>query len=458
MKLLIAFLIVPMIAFASIGKITVIKGDVSIKRGSTVLVAKTGTELEKHDFIATKKNGKVQIVFTDRTIFTVGKNSTLDIADYLYDESKPKKNRAKFNVLKGAFKSITGRIGKLNKSKFRLKTKSASIGIRGTIVVADQDTVMCTSGAITVTTPNGASVRVEAGQKTFVTSGVPSLPVPIAKDDEKQMGVELKAKTTEVSQAKKVTTQDVQKTAQQAVASALVQETQDNEQANEVASALQDKLASESEVKLDGRYIDSKGTTGTVSIDAPNDTAEGLDLSSKGMQAVDDKGNNIETTQGDVITWGNWADDPSKKWVAGTATDVKVLEDMRNSVDKTIQAQYNGQVMGTVNGTDDIKIDSNNKVVMNLNLGAGQNSMDGSIGFNTASGQTWDTTFKGSTTENTFQSNSVAGNVRTDSSAAAIEGGNVQGQFYGDDAQAVGGTFVLQGGKDVATGVFKATK
>ena len=448
MKLLITLLIVPMIAFASIGKITVLKGKVDIKRGSRTIVAKTGTKLEKHDFISTKKNGKVQIVFSDRTIFTIGKSSTLDIADYLYDEAKPKRNKAKFNVLRGAFKSITGRIGKLNKSKFRLKTKSASIGIRGTVVVANQDTVMCTSGAITVTTPSGASVRVEAGQKTSVKSGVPSAPETITADDEKQMDVDVKS---DGSKTKKTTTADVQEAAKKAVTSALVTDTQEDAKKSNIEDT-------KPQVKLVGRYMDSKGTTGTVSIDTPNGSVSGLDLSSKSMQAVDDSGNVVSKTQGDVVTWGNWADDPSKKWVAGTATDVKVLEDMRNSVDKTVEAQYNGQAMGTVNGTDDILIDNNNKVQMNLTLGAGKNSMDGSIGFNTTSGQTWDTTFKGSTTKNTFQSNSVAGSVINSNSAAAIVGGDVQGQFYGDNTQAVGGTFVLQGGKDVATGVFKAKK
>jgi len=190
MKRYLLLLLIPMLGFASIGKITVLKGKVTITRDGQTTRAKAGGTLEKNDYIKTAKNAKMQIIFNDKTIFTIGKSSTLDIADYLYDESKPSNNKASFNVLKGAFTSITGRIGKLNKSKFKLKTKSASIGIRGTIVKANQETVMCTQGAITVTA-GGISMDVEAGSKTSVASGAPSKPEAITAEDEAALGADV---------------------------------------------------------------------------------------------------------------------------------------------------------------------------------------------------------------------------------------------------------------------------
>ena len=183
MKKYILLLLLPILAFANIGKITAIKGDISIKRDTQIIVATTGFNLEKHDLLISKKNSKAQIVFSDKTIFTIGQNSTLDIAEYLYDEKQPSKNKAQFNVLKGAFSSITGRIGKLNKSKFKLKTKSASIGIRGTIVKANQKTIMCTQGLIAVTTLDGKTVEVKAGEKTDVSSGTATPPQAIQNGD-----------------------------------------------------------------------------------------------------------------------------------------------------------------------------------------------------------------------------------------------------------------------------------
>ncbi len=197
MKKYMLLLLLPILAFANVGKITAIKGDILIKRDSKVIVATVGSQLQKNDFLSTKKSAKAQIVFSDKTIFTIGQNTTLDIADYLYDEKQPSNNKAQFNVLKGAFSSITGRIGKLNKSKFKLKTKSASIGIRGTIVKANQKVVMCTQGAISVTTPNGKTVNVKAGEKTDVSSGTPTKPTSIKTGDIK--AIDAKSETVKKS-------------------------------------------------------------------------------------------------------------------------------------------------------------------------------------------------------------------------------------------------------------------
>ncbi|BFU78369.1 hypothetical protein ALC152_15840 [Arcobacter sp. 15-2] len=174
--------------FGNVGKITALSGDVSLTRDSKNIVAKIGTIINEKDLISTAKNARAQIVFTDKTIISLGKNSTFDVEEYFFDEQKPAKTKASFKVAKGVFKSITGRIGKINPSKFKLKTKSASIGIRGTVFfgeIADgkPDTIACTSGAIVVETPDGI-VEVLAGQLTSVEIGkapTPPATIPPAK-------------------------------------------------------------------------------------------------------------------------------------------------------------------------------------------------------------------------------------------------------------------------------------
>jgi len=174
--------------FGNVGKITALSGDVSLTRDSKNIVAKIGTIIKEKDLISTAKNARAQLVFTDKTIISLGKNSTFDVEEYFFDEQKPAKTKASFKVAKGVFKSITGRIGKINPSKFKLKTKSASIGIRGTVFfgeIADgkPDTIACTSGAIVVETPDGI-VEVLAGQLTSVEIGkapTPPATIPPAK-------------------------------------------------------------------------------------------------------------------------------------------------------------------------------------------------------------------------------------------------------------------------------------
>ena len=167
---------------ANIGKISAITGDASIHRNSQVLSASLGMSLLKNDVVQTKANAKLQIIFKDKTIITIGKNSSLDIEEYLYDTNNPKNSKANFSFFKGAFKTVTGTIGKLNKEKFILKTKSSTIGIRGTIVVGNQEVVACTQGGISVTS-NGVTVDVDANELTTTKEGEAPTPAqPITNE------------------------------------------------------------------------------------------------------------------------------------------------------------------------------------------------------------------------------------------------------------------------------------
>lgn len=438
MKKYLILLLLPVFAFASIGKITALSGDVKIKRDTQILQAGLGTHLEKNDFISTDDKGKVQIVFEDNTVFTIGKNSTLDIADYLYDESQPKKNSAKFNVLKGAFSSITGRIGKLNKSKFKLKTKSASIGIRGTIVKANQSEIMCTEGAITVIALNGASVRVEAGHKTIISNGIPGAQVAITKEDIKQ--IDQQAGVFSNNGNGKIEIQE------QFQRSSFINngEKTDLERQENIGQTVEEAR----NLTLTGRTIDSQGNQQYINIDAENIQGD-LSMENSGLTMTDNEGNSIESTSDDTITWGYWNSDANKKWVAGQETDVKVIDELRADTN-SVHATYSGKVMGTVNGSDDIKMDKTNSVNMNFELGQNSNSMNGGMNFETKTGQNWNTQFEGSVSGNTFSSSTMSG--------GNVDTGTIDGKFYGNEAQSVGGTFDLNQGLDKATGVFKADK
>ena len=137
--------------YASIGTITSLEGKATIKRGEESLIALLGNEIEKKDIISTQENSKVKITLNDNTIISIGKESTLNIEEYVYDTTTPSDSKTELNFVKGAFHTITGQIGKINPSKFKLKTKSASIGIRGTEIYGDETSVACTKGTIEVT-------------------------------------------------------------------------------------------------------------------------------------------------------------------------------------------------------------------------------------------------------------------------------------------------------------------
>ncbi len=173
-KLLFLFIVFTLTLSANIGKIVALKGDLTIVRDSDKIVGEVGSIILKNDEILTKSNGKAQLLFNDNTVITIGKNSVFKINEYLYDEQN-KNYKTDFGLLKGTFRTITGKIGKLAPSKFKLNSKTSSIGIRGTQILSRMavvgDRIVCVEGEIVIThLKTGQSIVIPAGQ--FVDLGV----------------------------------------------------------------------------------------------------------------------------------------------------------------------------------------------------------------------------------------------------------------------------------------------
>jgi len=167
MKILFYLLLTTSVVFASIGKITSIKGTVLIERSNQQISAIIGSALEKNDKIITKNSSKALLLFNDKTSITMGKNSSLEVNDYVFDTNVKHKNKAKFKFAKGLFRTITGKIGKLNPDRFKIKVKSATIGIRG----SDGTTRKLANGDITHTTNDGEFILTNS--KTGKTIVIP---------------------------------------------------------------------------------------------------------------------------------------------------------------------------------------------------------------------------------------------------------------------------------------------
>jgi len=125
------FLLVTAHAFANIGTIMALKGSAEIhKKTNTVLTAKSGMAVDEGDTIVTQNKTRVQIILKDDTIITVGSHSSFAFDTYFFDGSK--KSTLSMRMNRGFFRSVTGQIGKIAPERFKVKTSSATIGIRGT--------------------------------------------------------------------------------------------------------------------------------------------------------------------------------------------------------------------------------------------------------------------------------------------------------------------------------------
>ena len=137
----------------TVGNITAVQGSSNIQRDLKEIKVELGADLQAQDKVLTYENTKVQIIFKDDTIISIGKNSIFSIEEYLYDEENTP--AAKFQMLRGAMRTITGKIGKISPQKFKVQTKTATIGIRGTnfsILVEEDDSMLvyCTYGEVSV--------------------------------------------------------------------------------------------------------------------------------------------------------------------------------------------------------------------------------------------------------------------------------------------------------------------
>lgn len=147
------------------GNIIQKRGDVFVVRNFETLDIEENYEILSKDIIVTGDGAKAKIKFKDDTLVTVGKNSIFEIEDYFFDKSK--NSKMNFKAKNGFFSAVSGQIGKVAPENFALKTKTATIGIRGTAfegeVSPTKESVSCTKGAIAVSA-KGKTIIVNAGE------------------------------------------------------------------------------------------------------------------------------------------------------------------------------------------------------------------------------------------------------------------------------------------------------
>jgi hypothetical protein len=130
--LMVLFLALPASAFAAAGKAIFVLGKAHVEtaKGDRQVLRK-GSEVESADTIVTTKRGQVQLRMSDGSLIAVRPNSRFIIENFKYDKNT-ETDKSVYSLVKGGFRSITGQIGKQNKSAYGVKTVVGTIGIRGT--------------------------------------------------------------------------------------------------------------------------------------------------------------------------------------------------------------------------------------------------------------------------------------------------------------------------------------
>ena len=115
----------------------VVQANVAGQAGQT----KVGDLVYRGDVVQTGADGRVGINFADGTSFNLSSNARMALNEFVYDPNG-KSNSTMFNLTKGTFTFVAGKIAKTGDMK--IDTPVATMGVRGTtphIEISDDGTV-----------------------------------------------------------------------------------------------------------------------------------------------------------------------------------------------------------------------------------------------------------------------------------------------------------------------------
>lgn len=141
---------------AVVGQVSLVIGEAHVMRidGSREALRR-GASIKVGDRLQTAGNGHVHVRFIDSGVVSVRPESILEVQAYRFDAQNPSSNEVRLRLDQGVSRSISGAATEVDKTRFRLNTPIAAIGVRGTdfIVQSDATGVRATvaDGAIVIT-------------------------------------------------------------------------------------------------------------------------------------------------------------------------------------------------------------------------------------------------------------------------------------------------------------------
>src|SRR5258708_6650046 len=128
--LLAALAATPLMAGAASGEFTFVVGDVSLtKAGGQRSTPVKGTPVDPGDRIFTGGNGMAQLSMVDQARLSLRPNTQFQID--AYPDKRDSEQGAVLSLVKGTLRTFTGLIASSNRDKFVMKTRVATVGIRG---------------------------------------------------------------------------------------------------------------------------------------------------------------------------------------------------------------------------------------------------------------------------------------------------------------------------------------
>jgi hypothetical protein len=120
-----------------------------------------GTDVMRNERVDTDSNGVVQFLFLDGSTFTLSRNSSVTIDDFIYDPNA-EAGHLSMSLSHGLFRLVGGKLTK--SGSVTLKTPSAVLAVRGGIVLVE----VGTDGATRVTMLYGEALTISTATSTTI--------------------------------------------------------------------------------------------------------------------------------------------------------------------------------------------------------------------------------------------------------------------------------------------------
>lgn len=115
------------------GKVIKVDGVVvAVNSGGVTRVLKRGDDLFPKEVIKTDKGSSIVMRYMDGTIVQLQKASDYVVNEFTYAENAPEKDNFSAELLKGGFRSISGKIGSRSPQNFETRARQTTLTVRGT--------------------------------------------------------------------------------------------------------------------------------------------------------------------------------------------------------------------------------------------------------------------------------------------------------------------------------------
>jgi hypothetical protein len=127
-------MLTPVAAYAEVaGQVQFVAGDVRIvDAAGNQRVAQKGQNISEGETVITAAGSSAQLRMIDGGILALRPETQIKVDTYVFKGKEDGSENALLSLVKGGLRTITGLIGHENKEKLKLRTPTATIGIRGT--------------------------------------------------------------------------------------------------------------------------------------------------------------------------------------------------------------------------------------------------------------------------------------------------------------------------------------